>query len=143
MIVEIRDYFRQVISDIDSDLIEHNEALSFDKIADTVLEDTFLIRIGNLQSNRVDTTIDGFFDVKIDFWKNGYSDPIENYDLGYCKAIDIQSLAMVQSRIDQTESLKSVESTSIETEYSGSNDNLYRYTIQFTVRVGYYYNINN
>lgn len=141
MISEIRDYFRQVITHVDSDLIEHDEPLSYDKIADTVLEDTYLIKIGNLTSNRVDTTIDGFFDVTIDFWKNGYNEEIENYDKAYCKAIDIQSLAMLQSRIDQTTSLKSVESNNITTEYSGSNDNLYRFTIQFTVRVGYYYKI--
>jgi len=138
MIVEIRDYFRAAISEIDNDLIEHNQPI-LDDIADTILEDSYTITIGNLSSTRIDTTIDGEFDVTIDLFKNGYNDPITNYDLGYCKAIDIQAYSMNQKLIDQTTALKSVISSGISVSTVESNDNLFRYTIQFTVRTGYYY----
>ena len=139
MIATIRDYFRQVISDIDSDLKEHDEPLISDNIADTIIQDSYFIRIGDLSSNRVDSTIDGTFDVVVELYKNGYNKPVDNYDLGYCKAIDVQALAMKQSRIDQTGALKGVESTGINTESINTNDNLFKYSIQFTVRIGYYY----
>lgn len=138
MIVDIRDYFRAAISEIDNDLIEHNQPI-LDDIADTILEDSYTITIGNLSSTRIDTTIDGEFDVTIDLFKNGYNDPITNYDLGYCKAIDIQAYSMNQKLIDQTTALKSVISSGISVSTVESNDNLFRYTIQFTVRTGYYY----
>ena len=138
MITNIRDYFRQVINEVDSDLKEHNEALTSDDIADTVLENTYFIRIGDLASKRIDSTIEGTFSVNIELWKNGYNKPIENYDNAYCKAIDIQALSMKQDRISQTDFIKSVESTGIETNTIDTNDNLYKFTIQFTVRIGYY-----
>lgn len=139
MISEIRDYFRGSISIIDSDLKEHNEALTSENIADTIIEDSYFILIGNLSSDRVDSTIDGSFDVTVELYKNGYNKPIDNYDIGYCKAIDLQALAMKQDRISQLTSLKSVVSNGINTETINTNDNLFKYSIQFTVTVSYFY----
>ena len=139
MITDIRDYFRQVINEIDSDLKEHDDPVNSDNIADTIIQDSYFIRIGDLSSSRVDSTIDGEFSVSVEIYQNGYNKPVDNYDSAYCKAIDVQALAMKQSRIDQTGKLKSVESTGINTETIVNNDNLFKFTIQFTVRVGYYY----
>jgi hypothetical protein len=139
MIQEIRKYFSDVISEIDPDLRAHSQAKSSSLIPDTTLENSYMLDIGNLDSSREDTTINGFFTVILSLWKNGYNNPIENYDKAYCKAIDIQALAMLQSNIDQTESIKSVVSGGISTELEQDNDNLYKFTIQFSVRVDYYY----
>jgi hypothetical protein len=139
MIQEIRKYFSDVISEIDPDLRAHSQAKSSSLIPDTTLENSYMLDIGNLDSSREDTTINGFFTVILSLWKNGYNNPIENYDKAYCKAIDIQALAMLQSNIDQTESIKSVVSGGITTELEQDNDNLYKFTIQFSVRVDYYY----
>lgn len=139
MIQEIRKYFSDVIREIDPDLKAHNQAKSSSLIPDTTLENSYMLDIGNLDSSREDTTINGFFTVTLSLWKNGYNNPVENYDNAYCKAIDIQALAMLQSNIDQTESIKSVVSGGINTELEQDNDNLYKFTIQFSVRVDYYY----
>jgi hypothetical protein len=139
MIQEIRKYFDDVVREIDPDLRVHRQAKSSNLIADTTLENSYMLDIGNLESSREDTTINGFFTVTLSLWKNGYNNPIENYDKAYCKAIDIQTLAMLQSNIDQTESIKSVVSGGISTELEQDNDNLYKFTIQFSVRVDYYY----
>lgn len=139
MIIDIRDYFREVVSEVDSDLKEHSDPVISNNIADSIIQDSYFINIGDLSSNRVDSTIDGEFSVVVELYQNGYNKPIENYDDAYCKAIDVQALAMKQSRIDQTGKLKAVESTGINVETINTNDNLYKFTIQFTVRVGYFY----
>lgn len=139
MITDIRDYFRQVVNEVDSDLKEHSDPVISDNIADSIIQDSYFINIGDLSSERVDSTIDGTFSVVVELYQNGYNKPIENYDAAYCKAIDVQALAMKQSRIDQTGKLKAVESTGINVETINTNDNLYKFTIQFTVRVGYFY----
>lgn len=141
MIADIRDYFRQVINEVDSDLKEHDEALSSDKISDTILENTYFLKIGDIQSSRLDTTIESLLTVTLDFWKNGYNKPVENYDEAYCKAIDIQALSMYQPRIDQQGDIKSVECVGIRTDYSATNDNLYKFSLEFTVRLCYKYQI--
>jgi hypothetical protein len=139
MIAEIRDYFRGVINTIDSDLKEHDQPLISDNIADTIIQDSYFVLIGDMSSERVDSTIDSNISVTVELYKNGYNEPIDNYDIGYCKAIDVQSLAMKQDRISQLTSLKSVVSTGISTETINTNDNLFKYSIQFTVTVSYFY----
>lgn len=138
MIVETREYFRTIIAEIDADLNEYNQPIS-DDVADTILEDTYKIIIGNMSSERVDTTIDSTIDVTIHLYKNGYNKPIQNYDLGYCKAIDIQAYAMKQNNISQLTHIKAITSNGINVETINSNDNLYKYSIQFTVTVSYFY----
>jgi hypothetical protein len=139
MIAEIRDYFRGVITTVDSDLKEHEQPLISDNIADTVIQDSYFVLIGDMSSERVDSTIDSNISVTVELYKNGYTDPVDNYDIGYCKAIDVQALAMKQDRISQLTSLKSVVSTGISTETINTNDNLFKYSIQFTVTVSYFY----
>ncbi len=139
MIAEIRDYFRGVITTIDSDLKEHDQPLISDNIADTIIQDSYFVLIGDMSSERIDSTIDSNISVTVELYKNGYNDSIDNYDKGYCKAIDVQSLAMKQDRISQLTSLKSVVSNGISTETINTNDNLFKYSIQFTVTVSYFY----
>lgn len=137
MISEIRDYFKQVISEIDSDLKEHSSPVNSDNIDGLNIEDTYFISIGEMRSNREDTTILSEINVSVSVFESGLSDEINRYDSGYCKALDIQALSMYQGRISQTDFLKSVESNAILPETVDSNDNLYKFTIQFTVRLEY------
>lgn len=137
MITEIRDYFKAVLAEVDSGLSQHDEWFSADNIADTRLEDKYFIEFGALATDREDRTNNGVMPLSISIWKNGYRDVIDRLDAAYNCAIEIQALAMDQTRIDQTNFMKSVEGTTITPEAVASNDNLGKFTLQFNVGVSY------
>ena len=139
MITDIRDYFRAVIAEIDSDLTEHDQVFVSDNIPDTQLDYTYSLFIGEMAIARIDAAIESTTDVVLEIYKKGFNDLIDNYDATYCRAIDIHTLAMDQSRVDQTDYIKSIVATSIQPSPIDSDDSSMRFTIQFTVTVAYDY----
>jgi hypothetical protein len=137
MIDEIRSYFKSVISEVDSDLKQHNRYFVSDDIADTRLEDTYHLMIGNMVTNRQDTDMNGTVNVSLKFWKNGNNDEIARIDAAYCNAIEMQLKLMDQSRLSQDDFMKSVVGTNIEVTPDESNDNLAQFELQFIITVGY------
>lgn len=137
MIDEIRTYFKSVISEVDSDLKQHNQYFTSENIADSNLEDRYFIQFGALSTERQDTDMVGSVAVSLFIWKNGYNDIIENLDTAYCNAIEIQAKLMNQANVDQTEFIKSVVGNSITPEAVTDNDNLARFSLEFTVTTGY------
>jgi len=136
MIAEIRSYFKKVVRDENSDLRVISNPVT-DEMADTVLEDSFFVGIGNMSTNLIDTTIESDVAVVVNIYKAGDTDSNDNYDEGYCEAVNIQANAMFKKHIDQTTSIKNVVSSGIEVETINNNDNMFKFSIQFTVTVCY------
>jgi hypothetical protein len=137
MIPEIREYFKSVITEIDSDLRPHDRFFISDDIADTNKEDRYHLLIGILNTNRQDTDMVGAMSVTLKFWKNGGNDEIARIDQAYCNAIEMQLELMKQSRISQVDFIKSVEGKVIEPTPDENNDNLAEFELQFIITVGY------
>ena len=137
MISDIRNYFRAVIFEIDSDMDEHEQIFVSDNIPNTRLDETYTLFIGDMSIEREDTSINGEVTVSLEIYKKGYNDIIDNFDEAYCKAIDIHALAMNQTRLDQTGFIKSVVATSVIPESIEDDDKSSKFTIQFIVTVKY------
>lgn len=135
MIANIRSYINKSVKSIDSDLKPAKFAL-VGEIADTKLEDTFEVIFGSMSSQRNDTDITSTIPVTVNIYKNGYNDEIALFDKYYCKAIDIQARAMNQKLFHVYE-IEDVISSGIEVETVLTNDNLYKFSIQFTIRTSY------
>jgi hypothetical protein len=137
MINEIRSYFKSVITEVDSDLKQHSRYFISNDIADTRLEDTYHLFIGNMTTNRQDTDMIGTVNVGLKFWKNGNNDEINRIDTAYCNAIEMQLKLMDQTRLSQNDFMKSVVGINIEVRPDESNDNLAEFELQFIITVGY------
>lgn len=137
MIDEIRGFFKTVIKEVDPDLKQHDRYFVSNDIADTKLEDTYHIFIGNMTTNRQDTDMIGTVNVALKFWKNGNNDEINRIDTAYCNAIEIQLKLMDQSRLSQDDFIKAVVGTNIEVRPDESNDNLAEFELQFIITTGY------
>ena len=137
MISEIRSYLKAVIREVNTDLKSHNHTTISDNISDTQLENTYFINIGSASSGTINTDIETIFDVNVEIFKNGFNDAINNYDNGYCQAIDIQAKAMDQSRLLQDGFMKDVNSSGVDVDSISNNDNTYKYTIQFKITCSY------
>ena len=137
MIAEIRSCFKAGITEVDPSLRQHNEYFTSENIADTKIEDTYFLQIGDLATSLIDTNFQGIFEVTLELWKNGKNDVINRLDAAYCDAIEIMSKIQDQSTIDQTEFLKKVEGSAILPAASEDNDNLGKFTLQFRVTTGY------
>ncbi len=136
MIQEIRSYFNATAKNENSDLMASDKPTT-DEIADTVIEDTFFLEIGTMGSRLVDTTIQSTIDVVLSIYKSGDTYAIDDYDKGYCEAINIQARAMYKPYVSQQNFIKNVTSSGIDIETINNNDNMYKYSIQFTVTVDY------
>jgi hypothetical protein len=137
MIKEIRSYIYNCISEVNPDLKPHEEYFTDENIADSVIEDRFLMTFGTFNSQRLDSNYQGQFDVTVEIWKNGYRETIDNLDNAFCDAIEIMSKAQDQKRVSQDEYIKSVQGVSITPSGVDSNDNMGKFTIQFNIEVSY------
>ena len=137
MIDEIRSYFKSVITEVDSDLKQHNQYFTSENVGDNKLEDKFYIEFGAITTERQDSDMVGEVAVIVRIWKNGYTDIINNLDTAYCNAIEIQAKLMDQTRVDQLDFIKSVVGNNITPSAVADNDNLAQFELQFTVTTGY------
>lgn len=139
MISEIRSYLKGVVRSENSDLkaIKHP---TVDDMADTVIEDSFFIGIENMSSELIDTTITSNVSVVLNIYKAGDHDATDDYDKAYCEAIDIQANAMFKKHVDSTENIINVTSSGIEVETINNNDNMFKFSIQFTIMITYRHN---
>ena len=134
MIAEIRSYFRQAVNEVDSDLREHQSAVTSENIGDNYLELSYYLNIGSTTVSRINVNTENITVVTLEIYKNGYNNELENYDNAYCKAIDILTTAIDKSRITQTQSIKDVDANTIDVEPILDNDNAYKFSIQFSVK---------
>jgi hypothetical protein len=137
MIQEIRSHFTSAIKAVDGDLKAHKEYFTSENVADSNVENTYFLRIGEMSNQLADSDYSAAFDVTVEIWKNGRNNIIESLDKAYCNAIEILTKAQDQKLIDQLTFIKGVVGTSITPEAIESNDNAAKYTLQFVVTVGY------
>ena len=140
MIGEIREYFKQVVYEVEPDYRQHDEYFISDNIADSNLDCTYFLRIGDMSNARIDSNYSAQFAVTLELWKNGKDEVINRLDKAYCDAIEVMTKASDQTRLSQLTYIKSVLGNSISSEAIETNDNSGKFTIQFTVSVSY--NIN-
>ena len=136
MINEIRTYLKAVVKDENSNLRSIKNPVT-DEMADTALEDSFFIGIENMSTELLDTSIESNINVILNIYRAGDSDSIDDYDKAYCEAIGIQANAMYKKNIDQMEYIKNVNSSGIDIETINNNDNMFKFSIQFTITVTY------
>ncbi len=136
MIEEIRSYFNATAKNENSDLRPSDKPTT-DEIADTIIEDTFFLEIGTMTSILLDTSIESEIAVNLSIYKAGDVDAVDDYDKAYCEAINIQARAMYKPYISQQDYIKNVTSSGIVMESVNNNDNMYKFSIQFTVTVDY------
>ena len=139
MITEVRDYFKAVIKTIDSDLKYDGKVGDEEEVGQTALDRTYKIVFGQLLPENIDSTIEATLPVTVKMYTTLRIEEVEDYDKAYCKAIDVHALAQDKRQIDQTQGLKSVECESILPEPIETNDKVYRFTLQFTVKLAYKY----
>lgn len=137
MIQEIRSYFNSVVAEVNPDIKPHNEFFTSENIADSIIEDRFMLKFGTFNSSRIDTNFEGTFDITLEIWRNGFRDNIDNLDNAYCEAIEIMSKAQNLNKITQDEFIKAVNGVSLIPESVEDNDNMGKFTIQFIVQVAY------
>ena len=85
MIAEIRSYFKNVVKEENKDLRAISNPIT-DEMADTVIEDSFFVGIGNMSTALLDTTIQSDIAVILNIYRAGDSDSEDNYDDAYCEA---------------------------------------------------------
>jgi hypothetical protein len=142
MIELIKDYFKETIRLIDSDLSYDGLVFDNDLTADHNLDYTYKMVLGTMSINRPDTAISSQIPIDITIYRVSNSDKLEeDFSNLYCKAIDITSLAMNQTRIAQTGYLKSVLARSIEPAPILNNDNSLQFTLKFIVELAYKYKL--
>ena len=136
MINEIRTYLKSVVKSENKDLRVISNPVT-DEMADTVIEDSFFIGIQNMVSDLDDTTITSNINVILNIYKAGDSEAIDDFDSAYCEAIGIQANAMFKKNVDQLNYIKNVTSSGIDVETVNNNDNMFKFSIQFTITVTY------
>lgn len=139
MISEIRSYFKTRIKEENSDLKANKSPIAIENVSNNIIENTYLILIGAMSSERTDTDIRSTISVSVELYKKGGNkdNKIESYDKAYCEAINIQANCMYQPHLSQETALKSVVSSGIETDSVEGNENIYKFTIQFEVTTAY------
>jgi hypothetical protein len=137
MIAEIRDYFRNIIASVDSDLREFEQPIDTGNLPDTKLETSYSILIGSTSVDRIDVSTSNTTEVIVVIYKNGYNNEIENYDSTYCKALDILRESINQQNITQSYMLKAINTSGVNVEPLETNDNAYKFSIQFTVNTNF------
>lgn len=142
MIEEIKDYFKSTVSLIDSDLSYDGLVFKNELTADHNLDYTYKMVLGKWDIIRPDTDIKATIPVDIIIYKVSNIDKIEDdFSSTYCKAIDITSLAMNQTRISQNGYIKGVVATDILPESILNNDNTLQFTLKFIVELAYKYKL--
>jgi hypothetical protein len=136
MIDKIKSYFKAIAKQVDSEL--KYDGLQFDTelTADHNLDFTYKLNVGAASINRQDTHFISVFPVTMVIYKVSNIDNQDlDFDDAYCKAIDIATLAMDLTKVDQDDYLKSVEASSVTPDPLIDNDNTMQFTIQFSATV--------
>lgn len=141
MIVEIRDYFNSVISQVDQDLIFDGFALDTDKIGHTIIDNSYKLILGNSNISRIDSSYINNMEVEINIFKSSGFESIIDFDKIYCKSIEIASLSQDQTKITQSGFIKSVICNDITPTNFDNNDNAFKMSIRFLVSV--YFELEN
>lgn len=137
MISEIRTYCKSVVSEVDSDLKQHDEYFDVGNIPDNKLEERYTLLFGAFTNSPQDSSYSGDLAVTLELWKNGTTDTIEKLDTAYDFAIELMSELQCQKRIVNDVFIDRVIGNSVTPNRGESNDNLCKFTLELTVRVSF------
>jgi len=140
IIQSVRSYFDTTIKTIDSDFKSDGFVFDTEFTADHNLDFTYKLNIGTMSIVRQDSDIEATIPVEATIYRVSNADKQkDDFDNTYCKAIDIAALASNQTRVSQTDYMKSVVATGIEPLPLVNNDNSMQFRISFNVTVIFKY----
>jgi len=137
IISEIRDYVKAKVESVDNDLDFDGFVFDTEKVGMTATDCTYKLVIGETTPTLLDSSYQADIDTQVWIYKASGNNQVEDFDDTYCKALEIASLIIDQRSIDQLNFIKSISNTAITPEPVVTNDNLFRYRIQFTTNVYY------
>lgn len=136
MINEVRSYFKARIKQVNSDLVEHDNPFN-DQIAESIIDDVYLIKIGQIQSSFVNQTIEDTMPIQIVIYRHGENDILENYYDFYQEAHLIR-LCCVDPKFSRNGGyIKNVICESFQGLQKDDNDNIIVYTLDFKVTLSF------
>jgi hypothetical protein len=137
MIKELRQYIREQIASIDSDLIENESAFYDGDIGETTLENTYQIAINNIQNQlRTDYREDAL-ELIVSIFGFGYRNEIEAYDELLDKALCIRDNIIEIANFSGVANIVNIESIGIVSTQLPGDDNGFKIDINLTVRHAY------
>ena len=136
MINEVRKYFQDRIREVNPDLSEHDNPFD-EHIPETIIEDTYIMKIGGIESNFINQTIEDSMSVEIKIYRSGENDILDNFYQFYQDAHMIR-LCCIDPRTSRNgKYIKNVVCTKILPSKKEDNDNMIIYSLQFKLMLSF------
>lgn len=137
MIADIRDYVRDIVTQIDPDLSENPSAFYDADIGETLLDRSYQISINNLNKVvRTDFT-ERTMSLVVSIFGFGYRSEIENYDELLEKAICIEDSILDLQAFHKIATITNIESAGIDASKIPVNDDAFKIDINLTLTQAY------
>jgi hypothetical protein len=137
MIKEIRDYFRLIIKQIDSELIENPSAFYDGDIGETIIDRSYQIELNNISSDyKAEYRMDSM-NATVIIFGFGNRDEIANYDDLLDKALCIRDSIIELKNIGNADYITNITANTITSEKLPSDDSAFRININFTLETAY------
>lgn len=139
MIAEIRTYIHSTIKSINTKYITVDKPFALDEdVVSTKADYTYFLDIGPAELEIGDDLGNvANLSCTLRVYRQGKSKKLDNYDDGYCEALLINSLILDRSRINGTEYIKGITTSSVNpVEVDGSQD-LYSFESTLNVKISY------
>lgn len=133
MINEIREYIEGIILEVDPEMRRHEQAFTSENIPSTVINKAFFIAFERMNFFRDDTAIEVTIPVSVELFNRLFNKPVENFDEGLCRSLDVLARITDQKRIDQNGFIKAINTANITPEAIENDDNAAKYTIELTI----------
>lgn len=138
MIDSVLNYFKSIVNEQGKDLVFDGFIFGTEKVPNTQIERTYQMTIGALVPNRQDKHIIATLPVTIVLWKKtNQHRQVEDFLEIYCLANGIHVDAMDQSKVDQTDFIKNINTRQVAPTPLASSDNCIRLEIEFEVTLIY------
>jgi len=137
MTILIRDYIVERIAAVDNELEQHSSPVITENMAQTMLDRTYFVGIGDSVNISRDNTTRDEFEILIVLKYPLYVEQITNYDDAYCKVIDLRNSLITLDNISAQEEIINVVSNGIQIENIPSDDTSVIFTISLTVTTEY------
>jgi hypothetical protein len=136
MINEVREYFKNRINEVNSDMVEHDDPFD-DQIPESIIEDVYTIKIGEIKSDFVNQTVEDQMPVEIKVFKKGDNDVLENFYQFYQEAHMIRLCAIDPVFSRNGNYIKNVICEGIVPSRKEGGDNLIVYSLQFKILLSF------
>jgi len=134
---QVRTYLKGKIEAYDSDFNEWLDP-AFDNIPATQIDKSYHIEIGAISTSSNDQNLEDDIPVTVRFWRKGYRSVTEAIDLALDDANCIRLSLVNYPSIAQTENIRAVFPTGIETVGIGeTNDNTVQVNLTLTLKMFY------